>query len=59
MLQEKDLDKVAHRFRDMVLEAWKRGEDIPYSIINLSDKNITQKELDRVDEIVKFYNLED
>jgi len=44
-LQKEDIDKVAPKFRPMVLEAWNRGEEVPESVTLLSDSPLTKEDI--------------
>jgi hypothetical protein len=48
ILQKNDLNKVAPKFRKMVVEAWNKGEDVPWGVTLLSDKPLSSKELNLV-----------
>jgi len=58
-LNREDIDKVDPKFRDMVLEAWKNGEDVPYAVTYLSSRPLTEKELEWANKIIKEYNIKD
>ena len=59
LLEKKDINLVKPKFRQMVLDAWGRGEGVPYGVTLLSDAPITRKEAQRAREMIKRYNIED
>ena len=56
LLEKKDIDIVNPKFRQMVLDAWGRGEGVPYGVIHLSESPITRKDAMRAREMLKQYN---
>ncbi len=59
LLQREDIDKVRPKFRDSVLEAWDRGEDVPYGVIYLSDAPLTQEDIDWAHRVIKNFESDD
>lgn len=57
LLQKSELHLVKPKFQQMVLDAWKRKESVPYGVIHLSDVPVTRREIKRAKEIVKQFNL--
>jgi len=54
-LSTSDLDKVAPKFRQMVLDAWAKGEAVPYGVIYLSDRPPTPEEIEFSKELEKMF----
>lgn len=54
-LQRGDIDKVRPKFRPMVRDAWNNGEQVPYSIIHLSDEPLTKSDIDCAKKLAKKY----
>jgi len=52
-LQQKDLKKVKPKFRKMVLDTWKRGENVPYGVTYLSDAPISKEDEQWLQVLVK------
>lgn len=52
-LSREDLEKVEPQFREMVEEAWENGEDVPYGVIFLSNRPLTEREKARGAEILR------
>lgn len=46
------------KFRKIVLEAWARGESVPYGITAVSDEPISDQEFLRMQNAIKKYNLD-
>jgi hypothetical protein len=57
LLEKKDINLVKPKFKDMVLDAWKRKEDVPYGVIYLSDAPLTRKEIKRAKEVIKQFSI--
>jgi hypothetical protein len=55
ILLKEDLCKVAPKFRNMVIEAWARGEDVPYAVTHLSDAPLTERDIERGHQLIKQY----
>ncbi len=52
LLQKQDIDKVRPKFRQMVLDAWKKGEQVPYSVICLSDEVPTEEDIEWAQKLI-------
>jgi hypothetical protein len=59
ILKKEDIDKVDPKFRDMVLDAWKNGEEVPYGVVYLSSEPPTEEEMAWANWIVKKYKIKD
>ena len=57
-LKRDELHLVKPKFQNMVLEAWSRGEEVPYGIIAVDDKPPTEADLNRVGELNAKYKWE-
>jgi hypothetical protein len=44
-LEREDINKVRPKFRQLVLDAWKKGEEVPYGVIYLSDAPLTEEDI--------------
>ncbi len=55
-LEKKDLDKVREPFRSRVVEAWARGENVPYGVQYLSSAELNDDDIAWAHEIVKNTN---
>jgi hypothetical protein len=53
LLEKKDIDLVKPKFRQMVLDAWNRGEGVPYGVIYLSEALLKASEKDVDNLIIK------
>jgi hypothetical protein len=58
-LKKEDIDKVDPKFRNMVLDVWKNGEEVPYGVVYLSSEPPTEEEMAWVNWIVKKYKIKD
>jgi hypothetical protein len=52
-LQKNDINLVKPKFRKMVQEAWDRGEDVPYGVIYLSDRETDAKDIEIVKDLIE------
>ena len=59
ILKKEDIDKVRPKFRDMVLDAWKRGEEVPYGVTYLSNEPPTKEDMEWANKIIKENNIKD
>lgn len=59
LLKKEEIELVKPKFKQMVLDAWKRGEGVPYGIILLDDTPITRKDAQRARELIKQYKIKD
>jgi hypothetical protein len=48
LLKREEVDKVDPKFRPMVIEAFDKGEEVPYSVVYLSSEPITEKDIEWV-----------
>lgn len=46
ILQREDIDQVRPKFRQLVLDAWKKGEEVPHGVVYLSDAPPTKKDIE-------------
>jgi hypothetical protein len=58
LLEKKDINLVKPKFKQMVLDAWGRGEGVPYGVVYLSEAPLTRKEAQRAKELIKQYQWE-
>lgn len=58
-LEKSDINLVAKKFRSIVQAAFDRGEKIPYDVVLLSDKPVTEKEIEWVNRLVKEGKITD
>jgi hypothetical protein len=47
MLDRCDLERVKPRFRPLVEAAWARGEEVPWAVVLLDDRELTAAEKQR------------
>lgn len=59
ILKREDIDKVRPKFKNMVLDAWNRGEDVPCGVIYLSDEPPTKEDMEWANKIIKKNNIKD
>jgi hypothetical protein len=59
VLERKDINKVKLKFQIAVLEAWKRGEEVPYGVIHLSDAPLTEKDIEWAKKNIEKFELGD
>lgn len=59
LLTKEDIDKVRPKFRQMVISAWDRGEDVPYDIVNLSDAPLSEKDIEWAKQLCKDFKIKD
>ncbi len=52
ILKRNELKLVDPKFRNIVLDAWKKGERVPYGVVYLSSKKPTKKDIERAKEII-------
>lgn len=57
-LKEDQLHLVHPKFRKLVEEAVKAGEKVPYTVICLSDRQLTPEEMKHIAELNKIYNFD-
>lgn len=57
ILKRSELDKVAPKFRQMVVDSWDRGEIVPWGVVLLSDQPLTKKDVLRAGEIARRLKL--
>jgi hypothetical protein len=53
-----DINKVHPKLRETVKKALKKGENVPYGVINIRFSPITGKDIQRVRELSKQYGWE-
>ena len=58
-LKKSDLNLVKPKFRQKVLDAWAAGEQVPHSVIYLSDAPPTQKDIDYAKKLIKQHKIND
>ena len=59
LLQREDINLVKPKFRDIVIEAWNNGEDVPYGVIYLDDRDPTEEEIDHIRQLIKEGKITD
>lgn len=57
LLKKEEIELVNPKFRQLVLDAWKRGEGVPYGIVNLSEAPITRKDAQKARDLIKQVKL--
>ena len=58
LLEKTEINLVNPKFRQAVLDAWNRGEGVPYSITLLSETKPTRKDIKRAKELMMQYKWE-
>lgn len=58
-LKKDQLHLVKPKFRKMVEDAWGNGEEVPYGVVCLSDKELTTDELKQIHELNEIYKFDD
>lgn len=53
-----DVNKVHPKLRETVKNALKKGEQVPYGVVNIRFRPITGKDIQRVKELAKQYGWE-
>lgn len=57
-LEKHELNLVKSKFRNIVIDAWNKGEHVPNGIILVSDTTPTEKEIQMTEELNKIYKWE-
>jgi hypothetical protein len=56
-LKRNELNLVDSQFRDLVLEAWRNKEKVPYGIIHLTSRKPNEVDILKTKQLIKKLNL--